>query len=228
MFEPGYGGGALLVEGLAGAGDVLDTLRVLAPSDEFPGWFGICTAWLFTFTNIFNGTAPVGIGGPAGTGGPTGVGPPTGDGTGPRALLFMYSICGTGAPFIPEELATVVEALELELVPVLVLVLVLVVLVVVLVPLSLALSVLCPALEFLSPVTGVLDLLPEAAVSLEPFPVDVVLVLSTIEFVTVSAPAALDGGSAALSPPPPPSATPLVSGSAVVLVDDDVDDDDDV
>ena len=103
----------MLVEGLAGAGDMLDTLRVLAPSDEFPGWFGICTAWLFTFTNIFNGTAPVGIGGPAGTGGPTGVGPPTGDGTGPRALLFMYSICGTGAPFIPEELATVVEALEL-------------------------------------------------------------------------------------------------------------------
>ena len=151
----------------------------------------------------------MGIGGPAGTGGPTGVGPPTGDGTGPRALLFMYSICGTGAPFIPDELATVVGALEL--VPVVV---------AVLVPLSVvALSVLCPELEFLSP-TGVLDLLPEAAVSLDPFPV----VLSTTEFETVSAPAALDGGSAALSPP---SATPFVDGSAVVLDDDDDEDDND-
>ena len=41
MLFPGYGGGAVLVEGLAGAGDVLDTLRVLAPEltsdEEEPG-----------------------------------------------------------------------------------------------------------------------------------------------------------------------------------------------
>ena len=153
---------------------------------------------MFTFTNMFNGTAPVGNGGPVGTGGPTGVGPPTGVGAGPLALLlFMYNICGTGAPFI-------VVLLVLLLV-----VFVLVVLVVLFVLLSVGLDDLglvgagLAVLLLLLLFTGVLDLLPEAAVSLDLDSLE----LSTVVLDTFSAPAAVDGGFDAV---PSPSATPLV------------------
>ena len=129
-------------------------------------------------------------------GGPVGTGGPTGGCAGPLVLLFMYNICGTGAPFIVVLLVPVVVVVE-------------VLLFVVLLSTGLVvLGVACAGLAVLS-VTGVLDLFPEAAVSFDLDPEE----LSTVELDTLSAPAAVDGGFEAL---PPLSATPFVNPAALL------------